>query len=100
MLPETRARWGAVFQFSVVRIALAFTGLIGAGRTSLARALFGAEPGFTGELRVLGEAVRLDSPQQAIARGLALLTENPKEQGLVLTADVATNISLPNASQF
>ncbi|MBI3695362.1 MAG: sugar ABC transporter ATP-binding protein [Acidobacteria bacterium] len=79
---------------------LAFTGLIGAGRTSLARALFGAEPGFIGELRVHGEVARFDSPQQAIARGLALLTENPKEQGLVLTADVATNISLPNASHF
>ena len=49
---------------------------------------------------MFGEAVRLDSPQQAIACGLALLTENPKEQGLVLTADVAMNISLPNASRF
>jgi ribose transport system ATP-binding protein len=79
---------------------LAFTGLIGSGRTSLARALFGAEPEFEGELRLFGEPVRLRSPRQAIARGLALLTENPKEQGLVLTADVAANISLPNAAHF
>jgi ribose transport system ATP-binding protein len=79
---------------------LAFTGLIGSGRTSLARALFGAEPGFSGELRLFGEAVEFRSPRDAIDRGVALLTENPKEQGLVLTADVATNISLPNAGQF
>lgn len=79
---------------------LAFTGLIGSGRTSLARSLFGAEPEFSGDLRLFGEPVRLDSPRQAIAHGVALLTENPKEQGLVLTADVATNISLPNASHF
>ena len=79
---------------------LAFTGLIGSGRTSLARALFGAEPGFSGELRLYGERVRIHSPREGIARGLALLTENPKEQGLVLTADVATNISLSNAGLF
>ncbi len=79
---------------------LAFTGLIGSGRTSLARSLFGAEPAFTGDLRLFGRAARLRSPREAIAHGLALLTENPKEQGLVLTADGATNISLPNAAQF
>ena len=79
---------------------LAFTGLIGSGRTSLARSLFGAEPAFSGDLRIYGKPARLDSPRAAIAHGLALLTENPKEQGLVLTADVATNISLPSAGLF
>ena len=79
---------------------VAFAGLIGAGRTSLARALFGAEPGFSGDLRLFGEPARIESPRQAISHGLALLTENPKEQGLVLTADIATNISLPNARRF
>ncbi len=79
---------------------VAFTGLIGSGRTSLARSLFGAEPAFTGVLSLFGEQVRLRSPAEAIRRGVALLTENPKEQGLVLTADVATNITLPCASLF
>src|SRR5712692_5994628 len=53
---------------------VAFTGLIGSGRTSLARALFGAEPGFSGELRLFGELVRIESPAQAITHGIALLT--------------------------
>ena len=79
---------------------LAFTGLIGSGRTSLARSLFGAEPGFTGEVRLFGEPADLRSPTAAIERGVALLTENPKEQSLVLTADVAANISLSNAGRF
>jgi ribose transport system ATP-binding protein len=79
---------------------VAFTGLIGSGRTSLARSLFGAEPAFTGILSLFGEPVRLRSPADAISRGVALLTENPKEQGLVLTADVATNVTLPSAAQF
>ncbi len=79
---------------------VAFTGLIGSGRTSLARALFGAEADFSGDLRLYGRSVRLRSPSEAIARGLAFLTENPKEQGLVLTTDIATNISLPNAGLF
>jgi ribose transport system ATP-binding protein len=79
---------------------LAFTGLIGSGRTSLARSLFGAEPGFTGILELSGEKVRLRSPADAIRHGIALLTENPKEQGLVLTAGVAANITLPSAGLF
>ena len=79
---------------------LAFAGLIGSGRTSLARSLFGAEAGFSGELSLFGEPVRLDSPEQAITHSMALLTENPKEQGLVMTADVATNISLPSVAHF
>ncbi len=79
---------------------LAFAGLIGSGRTSLARSLFGAEPGFSGDLRLFGAPVRFHSPAEAIRHGVALLTENPKEQGLVLTADVATNISLPSAPLF
>jgi len=79
---------------------LAFTGLIGSGRTSLARSLFGAEPGFTGILQLFGNQVRVTSPAAAIRHGIALLTENPKEQGLVLTANVATNITLPSAGHF
>jgi len=79
---------------------LGITGLIGSGRTSLARSLFGAEPGFRGDLRLFGRPARVSSPRQAIQMGMALLTENPKEQGLVLTADVAGNISLASAARF
>lgn len=79
---------------------LGLAGVVGSGRTSLVRALFGAEPEMQGAVFVAGRPVNLRSPAEAIAAGLALLTEDRKEQGLVLTADVATNISLAAASRF
>jgi ABC-type sugar transport system ATPase subunit len=75
-------------------------GVVGSGRTSLLRALFGAEPGARGEIRVAGRAVTIRSPGDAIRAGLALLTEDRKAQGLVLTADLATNVSLASGAQF
>ena len=71
-------------------------GLVGAGRTELARALFGAssEPLLGGNIRLGGTEYRPKSPRDAIARGLALLPEDRKHQGLVLQHSVAENISL------
>ncbi len=79
---------------------LGLAGVVGAGRTSLVRALFGAEPEVRGAVFVEGRRVLLRSPAEAIAAGIALLTEDRKEQGLVLTADVATNISLAAGKLF
>ncbi len=79
---------------------LGIGGVVGSGRTSMVRALFGAEPGVTGEILVGGKTVRVNSPGEAIRHGLALLTEDRKAQGLVLTADVATNISLAAGRLF
>lgn len=79
---------------------LGIAGVVGAGRTSLVRALFGAEPAMEGSMFVAGRSVRLRGPADAIAAGIALLTEDRKEQGLVMTADVATNISLASARRF
>ncbi len=79
---------------------LGLAGVVGSGRTSLLRALFGAEPQAEGEIFLAGRKVSIRSPAEAIRHGLALLTEDRKAQGLVLTADVATNISLASGNQF
>ncbi|MBM3494135.1 MAG: sugar ABC transporter ATP-binding protein [Armatimonadetes bacterium] len=71
-------------------------GLVGAGRTELARALFGADPINGGEVRIDGKAVRVRSPQQAIKLGIGLVTEDRKSQGLVLGMVVRENITLAN----
>jgi ABC-type sugar transport system ATPase subunit len=74
---------------------LGLAGLVGAGRTSLARALFGADPITTGEVIVGDQSFRPDSPRAAIQAGVALVPEDRKTQGLVLGLSVRNNISLP-----
>ncbi|HOY56796.1 MAG TPA: sugar ABC transporter ATP-binding protein [Verrucomicrobiota bacterium] len=70
------------------------TGLVGAGRTELAQVLFGLVEAEAGEVRVHGVAVRLRSPRQAIDHGIALLTEDRKHDGLVLSLPVMHNLTL------
>lgn len=70
-------------------------GLVGSGRSELARCVFGAEPARSGAIRAPGsEAVRFRSPREAIAAGLALVTEDRKRTGLVLGLSTAENIGL------
>jgi ABC-type sugar transport system ATPase subunit len=71
-------------------------GLVGSGRSAVARAIFGAEPAQSGEIRMEGRAFRPSTPGQAVARGLALLTEDRKRDGLVMHFSVRDNISLPS----
>lgn len=68
------------------------TGLVGSGRTEVARALFGADPADSGTLLLDGSPVRVRTPKQAIAHGIGLLTEDRKGQGLVLGMSVRHNI--------
>jgi ribose transport system ATP-binding protein len=70
-------------------------GLMGSGRTELARAIFGADPIDGGRLWVRGVERRIRSPRDAIDLGLGLLTEDRKQQGLVLVLSVRENICLP-----
>lgn len=81
---------------------LGFAGLMGSGRTETMRALFGADQPDTGEIRLHGATrpARIRSPRDAVRQGLALLTENRKEQGLLLPLGVRTNVSLPSLSRF
>jgi ribose transport system ATP-binding protein len=71
-------------------------GLVGAGRTELARAIFGADPFDSGQILIDGKPVRVRSPQDAIKLGIGLVTEDRKAQGLVLGMVVRENITLAN----
>ena len=79
---------------------LGFAGLMGAGRTEVARAIFGADPLDSGEIRVRGKPVTIRSPQQAVALGIGYLSEDRKHFGLATGLDVATNIALASMGQF
>ncbi|MCC5955142.1 MAG: sugar ABC transporter ATP-binding protein [Natronohydrobacter sp.] len=72
-----------------------FYGLVGAGRTEIAEALFGLRKPDSGEIRVDGEAAEITSPRAAIALGISLVPENRKEQGLVLQMNCRDNMTLP-----
>ena len=81
---------------------LGWFGLVGAGRTELARALFGIDPA-AGEIRIEGRSVRIASPRDAIAHGIGLVPEDRKLQGLILKMPLGANISLaslPSLSRF
>ncbi len=75
---------------------LGLAGLVGAGRTELARAIFGADPIDSGTLTLEGRRVRISSPQEAIRKGIGLVTEDRKQLGLVLGMAVRENITLPS----
>jgi ribose transport system ATP-binding protein len=75
---------------------LGVAGLMGAGRTEVMRALFGAEPADSGEILLDGKPVRIDSPREAMRLGLALVTEDRKLEGLFLGFGVDFNIGAAN----
>jgi ABC-type sugar transport system ATPase subunit len=79
---------------------LGLAGLVGAGRTELARALFGAEPLTAGRMLLHGRPVRIRSPRQAIAHGIAYVTEDRKGQGLFLKMTLRENCVTPNLAGF
>jgi ABC-type sugar transport system ATPase subunit len=70
------------------------TGLVGAGKSELARAIYGADPIDGGEIQVEGQHVVLRSPRDALDAGIALVPEDRKSQGLVLLMSIAQNIGL------
>lgn len=75
---------------------LGICGLMGSGRTELARAIFGADPIDSGDIFLNGTKVEIKSPRKAIELGIGYLSEDRKLQGLILKLSVAKNISLPN----
>jgi ABC-type sugar transport system ATPase subunit len=79
---------------------LALTGLVGAGRTETARLLFGADNRDAGTIELDGKELRIASPIEAIQAGICLLTEDRKDQGLVLELSVKENFGLPNLKDF
>lgn len=73
---------------------LGVAGLMGAGRTELARALYGLEPADAGEILIDGRRVRIASPSDALAHGIALVSEDRRGWGLVPTMGVKHNLTL------
>jgi ABC-type sugar transport system ATPase subunit len=72
-----------------------FAGLVGAGRSEVARAIFGADPILAGEITFDGKSVDFKLPKDAIDAGIALCPEDRKEQGLVLFRSIKDNVSAP-----
>ncbi|MCL1854831.1 MAG: sugar ABC transporter ATP-binding protein [Clostridia bacterium] len=79
---------------------LGIAGLVGAGRSETARALFGLDKKETGEVYVRGQRVHINRPLDAIRAGIGFATEDRKNEGLVLTMDVGENITLASLPQF
>ena len=78
---------------------LGFFGLIGAGRTEIMEMVFGVR-GYTGDIRIDGARVDIDTPGDAIAHGIGFVTEDRKTQGLVLGMSVRENFSLTHLEAY
>jgi len=79
---------------------LGFAGLMGAGRTEVARAIFGADPKDSGEIRVHGQQVAIKSPKDAVRAGIGYLSEDRKHFGLATGMSVRDNIALAAMDLF
>jgi ribose transport system ATP-binding protein len=79
---------------------LGIAGLMGAGRTELARAIFGADKKESGNIYVEGNLVKINSTMDAIKNGIIYLSEDRKKDGLFLDLDIATNITIANLPGF
>lgn len=79
---------------------LGFSGLMGAGRTETARALFGADPKDSGEIFVNGKKVDIRSPQDAVQAGIGYLSEDRKRYGVVLDKTIAENTTMASLEKF
>jgi ribose transport system ATP-binding protein len=90
---------GVSFQLKKGEI-LGFSGLVGAGRTEVARAVFGADPIDSGEVFVRGSKVHIGSPSDAVSHGIGYLSEDRKRYGLALGMDVADNTVLASFRKF
>ena len=79
---------------------LGFSGLMGAGRTETARALFGADPKESGDIYVNGKKVDIRSPKDAVALGIGYLSEDRKRYGIVVDKSVAENSTMAHLKNF
>ncbi len=79
---------------------LGICGLVGAGRTELARTLFGMTPADSGTIEIAGRRVTIDSPGSALALGMVMVPEDRKREGLILDHSVGFNLALPWAADW
>lgn len=79
---------------------LGFSGLMGAGRTEVARALFGADPISGGNIKLHGKKISFRNPKQAVRSGIGYLSEDRKHFGLLVEMDVKSNMTLPTLGNY
>jgi len=96
---QTGVARGITFQLQRGEI-LGVSGLMGSGRSELARILFGLDPCTAGEIRLHGELLNSLPPRKRIQRGLALLTEDRRAEGLCMEAAIADNVALVALPHF
>ena len=109
----TEHNWFAVHGLSTLRYpnttvsfavgrgeVLGLAGLVGAGRSEVARAISGVDPPLKGEVTLAREMLRIESPQDAIERGIYLVPEDRRSAGLIVDATVRENISLPALQRY
>jgi ribose transport system ATP-binding protein len=104
LLSVNRLSRGGVFEDVSLDICegeiVGLAGLMGSGRTEVARAIFGADRADSGEVSVRGRAIRVKSPGHAVREGLCYLPEDRKKLGLVLSSSVRDNIILASLARF
>jgi ribose transport system ATP-binding protein len=79
---------------------LGFAGLVGAGRSEVARAIFGVEEALETDVALNGQALRIQAPQDAITHGIYLIPEDRRLSGLIVDFNVRENITLPNLDSY
>ncbi|WP_286229477.1 sugar ABC transporter ATP-binding protein [Neobacillus mesonae] len=79
---------------------LGFAGLMGAGRTEVARAIFGADKIDSGEITIKGQKVTIKSPTDAVYHGIGYLSEDRKQYGLMLEMDIKANVAIASMQDF
>ena len=79
---------------------LGFSGLMGAGRTETARALFGADPKDSGDIYINGKKVEIKNPMDAVANGIGYLSEDRKRFGIVVQKSVAENTTMAALDEY
>ena len=79
---------------------LGVSGLMGAGRTEVARALYGADPKQTGEIYINGKFTKMKTPEQAVKNGICYLSEDRKRFGLMLGKSVSENSAIASLENF
>ena len=79
---------------------LGFSGLMGAGRTETARAIFGADPKQSGDIYVNGEKVEINSPEDAVKHGIGYLSEDRRRYGIVVGKSITENSTMATLEEY
>ncbi|HEV3470813.1 MAG TPA: sugar ABC transporter ATP-binding protein [Pyrinomonadaceae bacterium] len=79
---------------------LGFAGLVGAGRSEVAQAVFGVDPPAGGEVALDGETLKIQSPRDAIRRGIYLVPEDRRRSGLIVEEVIRKNVTLPSLGRY